>query len=77
MIDWLKGASISAVADHMKLIWNAVAGIMQRAVKRGLSRREALSPTCISVDETFCRKGHGYCLASTILAGLASIRMAG
>tara|TARA_B110000503_G_scaffold57658_2_gene92350 strand:- start:799 stop:1278 length:480 start_codon:yes stop_codon:yes gene_type:complete len=65
MIDGLKGASISTVADHMRLIWNAVAGTIQRAVRRGLSRREALSPTCISVDETFCRKGHGYITVAT------------
>ena len=60
VIDWLQAASISAVADRMKLSWNAVDGIMQRAVKRGLSRREALSPTRISVDETAYRKGHDY-----------------
>ena len=60
VIDWLQVASISAVADRMKLSWNAVDGIMQRAVKRGLSRREALSPTRISVDETAYRKGHDY-----------------
>jgi len=47
------------VADRMKLSWNAVDGIMQRAVKRGLSRREALSPTRISVDET-AYQGHDY-----------------
>ncbi len=60
VIDWLQVASISAVADRMKLSWNAVDGIMQRAVKRGLSRRAALSPARISVDETAYRKGHDY-----------------
>lgn len=60
VIDWLQVASISAVADRIRLSWNAVDGIMQRAVKRGLSRREALSPTRISVDETAYRKGHDY-----------------
>ena len=60
VIDWLQVASISAVADRMKLSWSAVDGIMQRAVKRGLSRREALAPTRISVDETAYRKGHDY-----------------
>ncbi len=60
VIDWLQVASISAVAERIKLSWNAVDGIMQRAVKRGLSRREALSPTRISVDETAYRKGHDY-----------------
>jgi len=54
VIDWLQAASISAVADRIKLSWNAVDGIMQRAVKRGLSRREALSPTRINVDDSRC-----------------------
>ena len=60
VIDWLKDASTSAVSEHLRLSWNAVDGIMQRAVKRGLSHREALSPRQISVDETSYRKGHDY-----------------
>lgn len=60
VIDWLKAASISAVSDRMRLSWNAVDGIMQRAVKRGLSRRGELSPRRLSVDETSYRKGHDY-----------------
>jgi len=60
VIDWLKDASTSAVSERLRLSWNAVDGIMQRAVKRGLSRREALSPRQISVDETSYRKGHDY-----------------
>ncbi len=60
VIDWLKEASTSAVSKRLRLSWNAVDGIMQRAVKRGLSRREALSPRQISVDETSYRKGHDY-----------------
>ena len=39
VIDWLKEASTSAVARLMGLSWNAIDGIMQRAVKRGLARR--------------------------------------
>jgi len=60
VIDWLKEASTSAVSDRLRLSWNAVDGIMQRAVKRGLSRRGELSPRQISVDETSYRKGHDY-----------------
>jgi transposase len=60
VIDWLKEASTSAVSERLRLSWNAVDGIMQRAVKRGLSRREVLSPRRISVDETSYRKGHDY-----------------
>jgi len=33
VIDWLKEASISAVSRLMSLSWNAINGIMQRAVK--------------------------------------------
>lgn len=60
VIDWLREASISAVAKRLRLSWNAVDGIMQRAVKRGLSRREQLSLKRLSVDETAYRKGHDY-----------------
>jgi len=60
VIDWLKEASTSAVSERLRLSWNAVDGIMQRAVKRGLSRRGEWSPVQISVDETSYRKGHDY-----------------
>ena len=48
------------MAERLRLSWNAVDGIMQRAVKRGLSRRETLAPKRLSVDETAYRKGHDY-----------------
>ncbi|MCU7879469.1 MAG: ISL3 family transposase [Candidatus Thiodiazotropha sp. (ex Lucinoma aequizonata)] len=60
VIDWLKEASISAVSRLMGLSWNAIDGIMQRAVKRGLARREEINPTHIGVDETAFRKRHDY-----------------
>ncbi len=60
VINWLKQASTSAVSERLRLSWNAVDGIMQRAVKRGLSRRAELSPRRLSVDETSYRKGHDY-----------------
>ena len=44
----------------MGLSWNAIDGIMQRAVKRGLSRREEVWATQIGVDETAFRRGHDY-----------------
>ncbi|WP_445083960.1 helix-turn-helix domain-containing protein [Candidatus Vondammii sp. HM_W22] len=52
VVDWLKEASISAVSRLMRLSWNAIDGIMQRAVKRGLARRTEISPRRIGVDET-------------------------
>lgn len=60
VIDWLKEASIQAVARRLSLSWNAIDGILQRAVKRGLSRRRAAPVTHIGVDETSFRKGHDY-----------------
>ena len=60
VIDWLKEASTSAVARLMRLSWNAIDGMMQRAVKRGLSRREEQCVTQIGVDETAFKKRHDY-----------------
>lgn len=60
VIDWLKEATIKAVAQQMKLSWNAIDGIQQRAVKRGLERREVKPPKRIAVDETSFQKRHEY-----------------
>ncbi len=60
VIDWLKEASTSAVSRLMGLSWNAIDGIMQRAVERGLLRREEQSPAHIGVDETAFKKRHDY-----------------
>ncbi len=60
VIDWLHEASIQAVSRQLSLSWNAIDGIMQRAVKRGLARRQVESPKRIGVDETSFRKGHDY-----------------
>lgn len=60
VIDWLQAASISAVSRLMNLSWNAIDGIMQRAVTRGLARREEACPTQLGVDETAFRKRHDY-----------------
>jgi len=60
VIDWLMDAPTSAVAEHMRLGWDAVDGIKGRAVVRGLARREMMVPTNVSIDETSHRKGHNY-----------------
>ena len=59
-IAWLKAASQKAVAGLLHLSWNEIHGIMERAVKRGLERRQAEPVTQISVDEKAFRKGHNY-----------------
>ena len=60
VIDWLKEATTMAVARQMKLSWNAIDGIQQRAVKRGLARRDVDPPKRIAVDETSFQKHHEY-----------------
>ena len=60
IIDWLKEATVKAVGQQMKLSWNAIDGIQQRAVKRGLERRKTKPPKRIAVDETSFQKRHEY-----------------
>ena len=59
-IDWLKEASLSAVARRLKLTWDEIDGVMGRAVRRGLERRKLEPPQAIGVDETSFRKRHQY-----------------
>ena len=45
--------------NNLKLSWNAVDGIMTRAVKRGLARiKKPLSARHMNVDEVAFKKGH-------------------
>ena len=70
VIDWLKEASTAAVARCMGLSWDEVDGIMQRAVARGLARREAegtQAPARLGVDETSFAKRHEYVTVLTDL----------
>lgn len=60
VIEWLKVASQKAVAEQLKLSWDEVHGIMDRAVKRGLARRQAEAVPALGVDEKAFRKGHKY-----------------
>ena len=60
VIDWLLESSASAVARNMSLSWDQVAGIQQRAVERGLVRRESPSPRRIGIDETSFKRRHEY-----------------
>jgi transposase len=60
IIDWLKEASISAVARRMRLSWHEIDGVMQRAVRRGLARRKLEAIERIGVDETSFQKRHEY-----------------
>jgi len=62
VIDWLREASIEAVRRRLGLSWNAIAGIMHRAVRRGLGRRGREAGWCrrLGVDETAFRRRHDY-----------------
>lgn len=60
VIDWLKETSFSAVGRNLDLTWDQLDGIMQRAVKRGLDRREKAFPNHLGVDETSFKKRHDY-----------------
>jgi len=59
-IEWLKEASQKAVGEQLGLSWDEIHGLMERAVKRGLQRREVESVSKIGVDEKAFRKGHSY-----------------
>src|SRR5579863_8722294 len=59
-IEWLKASSQKAVAELLKLSWDEIHGIMERAVNRGLKRREAEPVRQIGLDEKAFRKGHSY-----------------
>lgn len=59
-IEWLKHASQKAVAGQMNLSWDEIHNIMERAVERGLKRRQAEPVAALGVDEKAFRKGHHY-----------------
>ena len=61
VLSWLKISTVDAVRKQLKLSWNAVDGIMMRAVKRGLARiKKPLSARHLCVDEVAFKKGHQY-----------------
>lgn len=60
VIDWLKETSTQAVARRLRMSWDEVDGVMQKAVERGLARREQHLPKRIGIDETSFQKRHEY-----------------
>jgi transposase len=71
-IDWLSQASVSAVAKHLRISWDEASGIMERAVRRGLERREAEVIKHVGVDETSFAKRQAYV---TVVADLERSRV--
>ncbi len=60
VVDLCRATSLTRVSTLTGLGWDAVDGIMQRAVERGLARRAAVEPVHLSVDEVAISKGHSY-----------------
>lgn len=60
VLAWLQDASQSAVASRLNLSWDEVHGIMQRAVERGLKRRQVADVRHVGIDEKSFRRGHRY-----------------
>ena len=71
-IDWLQQASVTAVSKHLRISWDEASGIMERAVRRGLERREAEVIKHVGVDETSFAKRHAYV---TVVADLERSRV--
>ena len=71
-LDWLSQASVSAVAKHLRISWDEASGIMERAVRRGLERREAEVVRHVGVDETSFAKRQAYV---TVVADLERSRV--
>ena len=69
VIDWLKEASLAAVARRLGLTWDEVDGVMARAVERDLARRDGSAPVRIGLDETSFQKRHEYVTVVTDLDG--------
>lgn len=59
-ISWLKVAPTNAVSERMMISWDEAWGIMERAVRRGLARREAVPIQELAIDETSFQKRHEY-----------------
>jgi len=59
-ISLLQEMSISAVARTLRLTWDQIDGIMQRAIDRGLALRKDRMVTRLGIDEKSFKKRHKY-----------------
>jgi transposase len=55
-----EGSQPESQAGLLKLSWDEIHGIMERAVQRGLQRRQREPISQLGVDEKAFRKGHSY-----------------
>lgn len=65
-------ANVKRAAALLRLDWGSVHRIMERAVERGLERREVESVPYVGIDEKSFRKGHDYV---SILVDLVNARV--
>ena len=70
-IDVMRECSISGACDILKVSWDEADGIKQRAVKRGLARKEPKVMKRLCVDEKGMGHGHNYL---TIVANVSGDR---
>jgi transposase len=56
----LKAATVKGACELLGLKWDAVWGVLRRAVLRGKERKQALRIPHLGVDEKAFRKGHSY-----------------
>jgi transposase len=59
-IAWLREATPTAVARRLGLTWHEARGIQERAVRRGLARRERVPVRQLGIDEKSFLKRHQY-----------------
>jgi len=60
VISWLQKTSVKAVCEQQRMSWNAVDGIMKRAVTRGVARKHQRAIKHICVDEVSVKKSRQY-----------------
>lgn len=74
-IDVLRETSIAGATRILRISWDEGFGIMERAVERGLARREDVPVEYVGIDEKAIRKGHRYLTIATDLQRSAVLWM--
>ena len=59
-IDLMQECSVKAACEILRISWDEADGIKQRAVRRGLERRQAVPLPRICIDEKSAGRGHDY-----------------